>query len=644
MKNYEIYLADDAGRRITLLNNIAFMDMSRSVMGYGTIHIGIPFDDYKVRPAFLPDRRIEVWRKPSHGATMRREGSFFLRKYNVYTRESDSVQIVEFWGRDPKDILRRQPVSSGTPANYNKTAAIDNMMKEIVDENFVTPPQTAPDGEFSVDGDESLGPVVSHSFQGQNVLDVLKDLRDISISLNEASVVSTRIYFDVVESDPLSNGGFGYAFRTYATLRGVDRTNGVIFSVENGNIRAPSYFEDHLDSKTMATVISQVSSDLDINAELPDRTLSRWNDIRVVQGSSEKSAEINSAIANQMLHEGQSERALNVTFLDSPGSERQPRSLYGVDWDLGDLLPVRYADLDFHAEVMVIYLAVNEDQKENIVGMNSLRALPPSDTTPIVVFLILAGGGGGGFDAGGGGGAGGIVTGTIELLSNTEYTVVVGAGGAGSAAGANKGTSGSDSSFAGATALGGGGGGSSSNAAGANGGSGGGARSNSAAAGGTGNVDQGHNGGGAPVGAGGGGGGGAGTVGADGSAGGAGFLGGDGGAGESNSITGIAVLYGGGGGGASNGAAAGGVGGTGGGGNGGNNAAAAGNGTVNLGGGGGGGGVSPASANGGNGGSGVVIIKIRTAAYSGIYSGAPAITVSGLYTILTFNANGSYTT
>jgi hypothetical protein len=65
-------------------------------------------------------------------------------------------------------------------------------------------------------------------------------------------------------------------------------------------------------------------------------------------------------------------------------------------------------------------------------------------------------------------------------------------------------------------------------------------------------------------------------------------------------------------------------------------------GTVNTGGGGGGGG-STSSSGGGNGGSGVVILSIPTANYTGIKTGSPTVTTSGIYTILTFTASGSYT-
>jgi len=373
MADYELWLCDDSGRRITLLTDIAFATISRTMYGYGTIHVGVPLESYNVSPVFLPDRRVDFWRKAAPGYPMRREGSFFLRKYNVYTREEDSLEIIEFYGRSPLDILRRQSVTSTTAANYSKTDQIDDMMKDIVTYNFITVPQTVPVGEFTVDGNESLGPSISHSFFGQNILDVLKDLRDISISKNRTLSTDKRIFFDVVEGAPLAGGGFGYIFRTYASLRGVDRTKGVVFSMENGNIKSPSYYEDHLDSATLASILNLTTPASNGSSVNPDRYLSRWNDIQVVEQTSETTVALNNSKADQALQGVAADKSLNVTFFDSPGSDRQPRSLYGIDWDLGDLLPVRFARKDFNVEVAIVYISINDKGEENIVGMSRVQ-------------------------------------------------------------------------------------------------------------------------------------------------------------------------------------------------------------------------------------------------------------------------------
>lgn len=273
-----------------------------------------------------------------------------------------------------------------------------------------------------------------------------------------------------------------------------------------------------------------------------------------------------------------------------------------------------------------------------------------------VDFLIIAGGGGGGNGRGGGGGAGGYrnsyLTETsggggsseasLSFNSGIVYTVIVGAGGAGGAGTNLKGTSGVNSSISGTglttiTSIGGGGGGACfcvGNEQAFSGGSGGGSGDNYTGTAAAGTANQGFAGGrNTTLAFNGAGGGGAGAVGGDGS-------GGAGGNGLASSITGSSVSRGGGGGGGGDSAA--GAGGTGGGGAG-STAGAATNGTANTGSGGGGSIYSGGGGTPGNGGKGVVILRIPTASYSGITTGAPTVTTDGSDKVIVFNDSGSIT-
>jgi hypothetical protein len=247
---------------------------------------------------------------------------------------------------------------------YEDNDSIDDMMKTVVTENFITPPHVAPVGELTVDGMLSLGTWVWKSFFGKNALDIIKDLKSTSFGLNAADPVNRRIFFDVVEGPGLTNG-FGYIFRTYADLRGIDRTNGVVFSPENGNLKRPSYYEDYLDEITEAAVGTTVVLS-------PDRYLSRWNEILQYKGSTSADANVQLADANLMLSDNGKKFALTAQFLNTPGSSSQPRSLYGVDWDLGDLLPVQYAGKNIAAEVEIVWISIDDKGKENIVGSNQV--------------------------------------------------------------------------------------------------------------------------------------------------------------------------------------------------------------------------------------------------------------------------------
>lgn len=371
---YQFWLCDDGGRRFYLFPKYMFFSYARAVKGFGYIEFGAPFDDYQrsVKNIFQVDWRLEVWRSPQVGVPARREGSFLLRKYHVYTRE-DGLRVIVLYGRSPLDILRRQFVDVSEDVSI--TGTVDDIMKQLVTDYLVGAPagyETVPSGEFEVETDSSEGPSITDTFFLDNLLDALKDLQNTAESKNLEDSTNQRIYFDVVETDGLVTNGFGYTFRTWAGLRGGDRTKAITFSLENGNIRNPSYFEDYNDQFTYAHVRNKDNSAYNAEAVSPDATLSRWNVARIAESSSEASATTNETKAYKNLGENAAQKKLSVTFINSPGGREQPRSLYGLDWDLGDLLPVLYAGKTFNAEVMVVYVSMNERGEENITGMNKL--------------------------------------------------------------------------------------------------------------------------------------------------------------------------------------------------------------------------------------------------------------------------------
>jgi hypothetical protein len=299
-------------------------------------------------------------------------------------------------------------------------------------------------------------------------------------------------------------------------------------------------------------------------------------------------------------------------------------------------------------------------------GSASAFGLTSGGSVPIasVEYLVIAGGGaGGGYPpggpstsvGGGGGGAGGYRTGTAtDLVTQTLYTVTVGAGASGATPWPQP-ARGSDSTFNTTSSTGGGTGDGDTNGAEA-GGSGGGA-TYGPVPGGAGNLgsyspsegnpggDWNSPGGAEQAGSGGGGAGGSGTSNSG------GMVGSPGGSGASSSITGSSVTRaGGGGGGGGRETGAGGSGGSGGGGAGGPGAlgqpaSPGGNGDANKGSGGGGtGGAAPGrNSPGGNGGSGVVILKYPdtlTAFFSaGVTQTTPA--AAGGYKVSTITATST---
>src|SRR3990167_1003628 len=218
---YEFWLCDDGGRRILLLEGYSFFAYSRSIMGLGTFTIGLPFPEFRkqISPVFAPDRRGEAWRSENVGIPLRREGIYFLRKPNIYTRE-DGIQIIQFYGRSAIDLLNRRVVVQAAGTEWTrKTDAIDDLMKQIVREQMlygsaldedgvVDNTRAYPQGEFSVQADFALGPSVTINCAEANVMDVLKQLKATSFELAKENTANYKIYFDVMPYNVESLAGY----------------------------------------------------------------------------------------------------------------------------------------------------------------------------------------------------------------------------------------------------------------------------------------------------------------------------------------------------------------------------------------------------------------------------------------------------
>lgn len=416
---YEIWLQDDGGNKITLLDQFNSVSYTRVVAGFATLQIVIPFFAYvqKVPSIFQPDWRIEVWRSAAEGIPQRREGVFLLRKPRIYTND-DGLRQIELFGRSPLDLLHRREIIQKAGTSYtSKTAAIDDMMKAIVreqmlygsalDENgTVDNTRAFPQYEFTVQSDKALGPSVSRSFADRNVLDVLKDLRDASIQLALDSSSNKKIYFDMVtlelnnfEIDILDEDGeiilddagiaildetsfetlspVGFQFQTFADLRGIDRTSLLEFSIENGNLSNADYSKTYEDEINTVIVRGQGQGDSRQIVIVKDNSrvnASRWNrSENTFEASNETTTTGLTNAGKEELGKGVPLEVLNCDFLSIPPGPNNPSSLYGIDWDLGDLVRINYSNMQFNAEIMMVHISLDENGEENIIGRNVIE-------------------------------------------------------------------------------------------------------------------------------------------------------------------------------------------------------------------------------------------------------------------------------
>lgn len=419
--SYELWLLDDTGRRIVLLQNMSFFAYSRSTHGLGTFEAGFPLEAYRklYPPIFQPDLRVDIWRSPREGIPMRREGMYLLRMPRVYTREEDAVDIIVIYGRDLKDLLNRRIVVQPAGTSYTrKSDEIDDMMKAIVREQFlygtvtdvdmvVDNTRAFPEDEFFVQPDQALGPTYTKTLAERNVMDILRELHDASRRLYyDNPLTNKKVYFNVVpvdlrvaveyildeqtgfpiedefgnylmdESSLSANANIGFRFETYTGLFGLDRTDGMVFSKENNNVRDIAWSINHLEEKNSAVIKGFGRGD-SREWVVVDNTsavnASRWNRVEVfVDASTEPDQNRLEDFGYPALEEHKPEEKITATFLNVPASPDTPESLYGIQWDLGDLLPVYYVGRQFDVEVDIVYVGVNENGAETITGRNEV--------------------------------------------------------------------------------------------------------------------------------------------------------------------------------------------------------------------------------------------------------------------------------
>lgn len=419
--SYELWLTSDDGTRLLLLKDAAYWSYSRVVNGTGTLQVGLPLRPFReqVWPVFVPDRRVEVWRSPALGYPLRLEGVYLLREPKIYTRSTDNLDMIEFFGNSPIDLLKRRWIIQASGTSYTaKTDQIDDMMKAIVREQMLYGSARAydstldngrayPQKEFTVQADLALGPSISRRFADRNVLDVLQELKDTSFQMNETNSANRKIYFDVVPNvnivagadDPIldeagntildeagnailgeasttTTAHSGFQFQTFADLRGTDRRDKLIFSVPNSNLAEPSYTKSYFSEKNSIITKGQGRGESRAVVVVDDATriaASRWNRCEDIYEASYEvdNADLDTAGTAQ-LKTGRPVEDLYAVFLNSPGSVSAPRSIYGLDWDMGDLVQVWFAEQLFDCEIVVVYVALDENGVETITGRNTV--------------------------------------------------------------------------------------------------------------------------------------------------------------------------------------------------------------------------------------------------------------------------------
>lgn len=355
MANFEVYLSDNRGVRIALLDTIRNLSYVRAANSAGAWYVTIP-DIYPVS-YIQPDNIIEIWREGKN------EMSGLLRRWQ-YTGQGDDSRIALSGPSFLYLLDGRQVAYAAGESESAKSDFADDMIKEVIRENLgSSATDTARDlsgYNFTVQGDSSAGASIERRFSWRNVLDVCRDFA------KESTQRGTRVYFDII---PFWSGTtISLEFQTFIGQRGQDRTyessTPVVFGTEWGNISNPVLEYNYWSERNYAYVGGQGLGADRLVAEQSDTdqiAISPWNRREMfINATSEETISELQSVGQAKLDENKPFIRFSAKLLSVPGS------LYGEDWGWGDKVVATHRNKQFDGHIDRVRVALDSNGKETI--------------------------------------------------------------------------------------------------------------------------------------------------------------------------------------------------------------------------------------------------------------------------------------
>lgn len=358
MSVYQIHWFDHKGNKKGIFQVPVEMEYVRTVNAVGSLVVTFPRAFYKYEDFGVGDM-LELWREKNGETTIQNETAYFLQDWEFFM-DADGAEYIRLTAFDANWLLdTRLTWAKGGSTGANKTDYPDDMMKEIVDDQFISnvtrpernlPITCAPD--LSAGGDQ-----ITKEFPYQSVLTVIQEIA------KTAEEAGTWVGFDVVRT------GVGtFQFRTYTGQRGMDhgRNSGDprFVGKQYGNFSQATFGEFHADERNVILVggegegsareLLEVKNDTRIGA-------SQWNRREYfVDASDSEESDTLQVEGEAALCEFRPKLVLTGTMHDTPGMQ------YGVHYQFGDILSVEAFGHFIDCHVNSVRVRVDQDGGEQL--------------------------------------------------------------------------------------------------------------------------------------------------------------------------------------------------------------------------------------------------------------------------------------
>lgn len=294
---------------------------------------------------FAPDCQLRIKRSVYGGAPYLEGNAVWLLRSWAFSVAESGERSYSLTAMHVTSLLARRIVDyvSGS-SESSQSGAADNLIKSIVDDNFVNPTDATRDmAGLSVGPNLSAAPTIDKSFAWRNTLEVIHDLC--------AASAEAGMYLGF-EVQPSSSG---FQVVTFTDQRGVDRSGdtSALFSLERRNLASGTLTYDYSDQATRMIGGGP--------GEGSERIVQRASDT-VAQGQSPyglieafHQATQQGTTAGQVLDEAEGElwsRRGRVRF--SGAAQQVQGSLYGVNYQWGDIVPVSFLGTSIACRISTI--------------------------------------------------------------------------------------------------------------------------------------------------------------------------------------------------------------------------------------------------------------------------------------------------
>lgn len=361
---YKIRLKDTTGTLVAELDQFIRLIYKKQVNKSGYYALWMSGDDDRI-DLFTLDTPIEIWRAiPEEGVDWYLDFEA-LHRTPVRQKVKTGAPLFTSYGRGYNDLLSRRHILYNPDSAFTqKSGAGETIMKEYVDENIgpsaTFPPRLFASGVipgFTVQADGAAGNTWSGGRAYKNLLTVCQEIAN-----------ETGVDFQVV-----GTGDYLWEFRAFDEQLGIDSSilnldittglNGagnppVIFSVVRGNMGIPIYSESRNDEVNTLMVLGKgQGTDRErvqvVNADVADSPINRREGVRNSTANSGAAELTSYGEATLPTLAKQESFVFNVIQV--------PSTLYGRDYNLGDLITARFDDIERNKKIVDVEVSVSAE-------------------------------------------------------------------------------------------------------------------------------------------------------------------------------------------------------------------------------------------------------------------------------------------